>query len=82
LTLEALAHHNLANEVIVTRDGVEALDYLYRRGTFQTREEGNPAVVLIDAVKELGLFWGILNVPPPRKGAARNDNKIESVTGL
>src|SRR6266404_3718644 len=48
LTLEALAHHNLANEVIVTRDGEKALDYLYRRGTFQTREEGNPAVVLLD----------------------------------
>ena len=32
----------------------------------------------IDAVKELGLFWSIINVPPPQNGAARNDNKIES----
>ena len=48
LTLEALAHHNLANEVVVTRDGEEALDYLYQRGAFKMREEGNPAVVLLD----------------------------------
>ena len=129
LTLEALARHNLANEVVVTRDGEEALDYLYRRGAFQMREEGNPAVVLLDlkmpkvdgmdvlrqvksdpdlkavpvvvltssreerdvvesydlgvnayvvkpvdfhefmdAVKELGLFWSIINVSPAGNG--------------
>ena len=34
LTLTALEEYNLANEVVVTRDGEEALDYLYRRGTF------------------------------------------------
>jgi CheY-like chemotaxis protein len=33
LTLAGLAEHNLANEVAVARDGVEALDYLYRRGS-------------------------------------------------
>jgi CheY-like chemotaxis protein len=137
LTLEALSHHNLANEVVVARDGEEALDYLYRRGAFQTREEGNPAVVLldlkmpkidgmevlrqvktdpdlktipivmltssmeerdiiesynlgvnayvvkpvdfhefIDAVKELGLFWSIINVPLPRNGVPRTANKV------
>ena len=142
LTLLALAHHNLANEVIVTRDGEEALDYLYRRGAFQKRDAGNPAVVLldlkmpkmdgmqvlkqlktdpdlktipvvvltssleqrdlvesyhlgvnayvvkpvdfhefVDAVKELGLFWSIINVPPPRNGAARSDNTIECEPG-
>ena len=129
LTLAALDHHNLANEVIVARDGEEALDYLYRRGAFKMREEGNPAVMLvdlkmpkvdgmevlrqvkadpdlksvpvvvltssredrdlvesydlgvnayvvkpvdfhefIDAVKEVGLFWSIINVPPPKNG--------------
>lgn len=127
LTLAALDHHNLANEVIVARDGEEALDYLYRRGAFKMREDGNPAVMLldlkmpkvdgmevlrqvkadadlktvpvvvltssredrdlvesydlgvnayvvkpvdfhefIDAVKEVGLFWSIINVPPPK----------------
>lgn len=126
LTLLALAQYNLANEVIVTRDGAEALDFLYRRGSFQMREEGNPAVILldlkmpkvdglevlrqaksdpnlklipvvlltssreerdvvksyelgvnayvvkpvdfhefVDAIKEVGLFWSIINVPPP-----------------
>lgn len=126
LTLMALGQHKLANEVVVTRDGAEALDYLYRRGVFQMREEGNPAVVLldlkmpkmdglevlqhvksdpdlklipivlltssreerdvvksyelgvnayvvkpvdfhefVDAIGELGLFWSIINVPPP-----------------
>ena len=48
LTLAALEEHNLANEVIVTRDGAEALDYLYRRGNFATRSSGNPAVILLD----------------------------------
>lgn len=48
LTLAALEEHNLANEVIVTRDGAEALDYLYRRGSFATRDAGNPAVILLD----------------------------------
>jgi CheY-like chemotaxis protein len=33
---------------VVARDGVEALDYLYRRGTFAGRPEGNPVVVLLD----------------------------------
>ena len=34
LTLTALEEYNLANEVVVTRDGEEALDYLYCRGNF------------------------------------------------
>src|SRR5438093_5385202 len=48
LTLTALAEHNLANEVVVVNDGAAALDYLYRRGKFQTRPTGNPGVVLLD----------------------------------
>ena len=48
LTLEALAQHNLANEVIVVENGAEALDYLYCRGKYQDRSSGNPAVVLLD----------------------------------
>jgi CheY-like chemotaxis protein len=131
LTLSALAEHNLANEVIVARDGAEALDFLYRRRDFEARDEGNPTVVLldlkmpkvdglevlkqiksdpnlrtipvviltssreerdiidsyqlgvnayvvkpvdfhefVDAIKELGLFWGILNVAPIAKSSA------------
>lgn len=48
LTLAALAENHLANSVVVARDGVEALDYLYRRGIFKLRPNGNPAVVLLD----------------------------------
>jgi DNA-binding response OmpR family regulator len=126
LTLTALEEYNLANEVIVARDGEEALDYLYSRGKFKTRSGGNPAVMLLDlklpkvdglevlkqtksveklsvipvvvltssreekdmvasyrlgvnayvvkpvdfhefvnAIKELGVFWAVINEPPP-----------------
>jgi CheY-like chemotaxis protein len=132
LSLTALGQHNLANEVIVVGDGEEALDYLYRRGKFMARADGNPAVILLDlklpkvdgfevleriradeelklipvvvltssreerdmaasyklgvnayvvkpvdfhefvnAVKELGVFWAIINEPPPGSVHAR-----------
>lgn len=48
LTLEALSEHNLANEVDRVTDGAEALDYLYQRGAFAGREDGNLAVILLD----------------------------------
>ncbi len=126
LTLAALEQNRLANEVVVARDGEEALDYLYRRGIFKLRTAGHPAVVLldlklpkvdglevlkqikgddelraipvvmltssreekdlvqsydlgvnayvvkpvdfhefVDSLKELGLFWAVINQPPP-----------------
>jgi DNA-binding response OmpR family regulator len=126
LTLTALEDYNLANEVIVTRDGEQALDYLLCRGVYETRPSGNPAVMLLDlklpkvdglevlkqirsegalrmipvvvltsskeekdmvasyqlgvnayvvkpvdfhefvnAIKELGIFWAVINEPPP-----------------
>jgi DNA-binding response OmpR family regulator len=131
MTMTALEEYNLANEVIVTRDGEEALDYLYCRGQYQSRASDNPAVLLLDlklpkvnglevlrqvksddrlkmipvvvltssheekdmvasyqlgvnayvvkpvdfhefvnAIKELGAFWAVINVPPP--GSVRN----------
>jgi len=127
LTLAALERCQLANEIIVARDGAEALDYLYSRGIYHERESGDPAVVLLDlklpkvdglevlakikadalrrqipvvmltssreerdvvrsyelgvnafvvkpvdfteffkAIQDLGMFWAILNEPPPR----------------
>jgi CheY-like chemotaxis protein len=48
LTLTALEEYNLANEVVIARDGEEALDYLYCRGSFSTRAHENPAVLLLD----------------------------------
>ena len=126
LTLAALAKCQLANEIVIARDGAEALDYLYSRGTYADRDAGDPAVVLLDlklpkvdglevleqvkgdalrrqipmvmltssreerdlvrsyelgvnafvvkpvdfnaffeAIQDLGMFWAILNEPPP-----------------
>ncbi len=48
LTLAALRDHHVANEVRVARDGEEAMDYLYMRGSFANRGEGDPAFVLLD----------------------------------
>ena len=48
LILAALAKNNLAHEVVVARNGREALDYLHRRGEFHTRPPDNPVVVFLD----------------------------------
>lgn len=48
LTIEALSEHNLANRVVALSDGVEALDYLFYRGSFANRQKENPAVILLD----------------------------------
>jgi CheY-like chemotaxis protein len=48
LTLSALAQNHLTNEVVVVRDGAEALDYLFRQGNYESRVAGNPMVVLLD----------------------------------
>jgi CheY-like chemotaxis protein len=126
LTLTALEDYNLANEVVVTRDGEQALDYLFCRGEYKMRSGDSPAVMLLDlklpkvdglevlkqiksdeklrmipvvvltsskeekdmvasyklgvnayvvkpvdfhefvnAIKELGVFWAVINEPPP-----------------
>lgn len=48
LALASLEEHGLANEVAVVWDGAEALDYLYQRGPFKDRPEGDPVVVFLD----------------------------------
>ena len=129
LTMEALAEHNLANEVTWVHDGEEALDYLYCRGAFAEHSCNDLAVILLDlklpkvdglevlrtiksddrlklipvviltssreerdlvesyelgvnayvvkpvdfkefmkAVEELGVFWALINEPPPKIG--------------
>jgi CheY-like chemotaxis protein len=126
LTLLALERSQLANEVIVVRDGAAALEYLRAEGEYAGRPEGNPTVVLLDlklpkvdglqvlealkqdprlqtipvviltssseekdllrsyklgvnayvvkpvdfkefveAIQDLGIFWAVLNEPPP-----------------
>ena len=48
LILAALEGCQVAEELAITRDGVAALDYLYRRGAFAMRPPGHPCVVLLD----------------------------------
>lgn len=48
LTLAALDEYKLANEVVVVRDGAEALDYLYSRGKYTGQSLPPPVVVLLD----------------------------------
>lgn len=49
LTLRAIRKHNVANEVMVTRDGAEALEYLFAEGRYIGREAADdPTVVLLD----------------------------------
>ncbi|KAA0121353.1 response regulator [Methylobacterium sp. P1-11] len=129
LTLAALESSQLANEIVICRDGAEALDFIYRRGAHEKRQAQDPAVVLLDlklpkldglevlakiksdpvtrtipvvmltssreetdlvrsydlgvnafvvkpvafeeffaAIKEIGVFWALLNEPPPYRG--------------
>lgn len=73
LTLIALSKSQLANEVVIVRDGAEALDYLHRRGEFVERVVGNPAVILLDlklpkvdgleVLKEIRETEGLKSVP-------------------
>lgn len=48
LTLRAFRKNNIRNEIVVARDGVEALDYLFATGSHAGREGGAPQVVLLD----------------------------------
>ena len=127
LTLTALEKCQIANDIVVARDGAEALDFLYLIGSHEGREPGDPAVVLLDlklpkvdglevlekvkrdetlrhvpvvmltssreeqdlvksyelgvnafvvkpvefnqffkAIQDLGVFWALLNEPPPK----------------
>ncbi|VAW66584.1 response regulator receiver protein [hydrothermal vent metagenome] len=49
LTLRALKKNNIANEVIVTRDGIEALEFLFAEGQYADRDTSQaPEVILLD----------------------------------
>jgi two-component system response regulator len=133
LTLRAFRKHNLMNEIVVARDGAEALDYLFGTGAHAGRDPTDvpqlilldlklpkvdglevlrrlrgdertrlvPVVILTssreeqdliagyssgansyvrkpvdfvqftDAMRQLSLYWMVLNEPPPRKGEIR-----------
>ena len=132
LTLRALKKHKITNEIVVARDGQEALDYLFAAGPYANREARvQPQVILLDinmpkvngidvltrirgdqrthllpvvmltssaeerdlvaaytnhansyirkpvdfdqfthAVQQLGLYWLVLNQPPPKSAGA------------
>jgi CheY-like chemotaxis protein len=49
LTLRAFRKNNITNEVVVARDGAEALDYLFATGAYAKREAGVlPQIVILD----------------------------------
>jgi CheY-like chemotaxis protein len=48
LTLAALKEYQLASQMMIVRDGAEALDYLYRRGDFENATEALPVLVILD----------------------------------
>ena len=49
LTLRALRRHNIKNQIVIARDGVEALDYLWGRGAHAGRDLARmPVVTLLD----------------------------------
>jgi CheY-like chemotaxis protein len=48
LTMTALRENKVVNEIVVVRDGAEALDYLFKRERHQHRAGANPALVLLD----------------------------------
>lgn len=48
LTLRALKRNGFTNKVVTMRDGVQALDYLKRRGNYKDRKDGQPTLILLD----------------------------------
>jgi two-component system response regulator len=48
MAIDALREANLANPIVHVEDGVEAMDYLLRRGAYADRTDGVPAVLLLD----------------------------------
>jgi len=49
LTLEALKDNNILNEIIIAKDGVEALDFLFGQGKYKDRDLSiNPQLILLD----------------------------------
>ncbi len=72
LTIRALKKHNIANEIVVARDGEEALDFIYTRGRFAERDPDNlPQVILLDLklpkIDGLEVLRQIRNNPATRR---------------
>jgi CheY-like chemotaxis protein len=61
LTRLALARHGLGGCVTHVCDGMQALDYLYRRNAFASRAAGNPSLILLDLKMPLLDGIGVLH---------------------
>jgi len=48
LIIRALRKSNLVNKVVRLRDGVEAIEFVFREGTFSQRRGGQPRLILLD----------------------------------
>jgi two-component system response regulator len=48
LILRVLRKSNLVNKVVRLRDGVEAIEFMFREGEFSRRSEGQPRLILLD----------------------------------
>ena len=48
MTIRALRRKNLANNLVWVKDGAEALDFIFRRGAYESRPNGSPRLVLLD----------------------------------
>ena len=48
MTIRALRRKNLGNNLVWVKDGAEALDFIFRRGTYETRPSSSPRLVLLD----------------------------------
>ena len=48
MAVDALREANLANPIVHVEDGVEAMEYLHRKGRFADRSDEDPAVLLLD----------------------------------
>jgi len=78
LALYALKKCGVPNDIIVARDGEEALDYLLCRGKYQSREPGNPGLVLLDL--KLPTFDGIQVLGTIRSSPALADIAVVVLT--
>lgn len=92
MTLKALDTHHLANEVLHVRDGAEALDFLYRRGEFAARTNGQPAVVLLDlkmprvdgleVLRRMKGEHGLRTIPVVIMTSSREDKDLQAAYSL
>ena len=48
LALEALSEESFADDIVVVKDGQQALDFLHRKGPHAAREQGNPILMVLD----------------------------------